>query len=180
MQWSQFSVRLVCIQITAVSFIVLEEYLYSQPRQCEMKLNFSRVFYAVSCFWRSLYPDRTGFFHSDACCPLDRTCGINYNAQLLSFPSGITASVHSNAAQSKHHAVFSPRVSRLCFHSFCPRRHLIRPQLAGSSCQMFPCSSFFALPQFLISFVFLFLPSKSFAYCEWQCKVNIIEVLVFS
>lgn len=88
--------------------------------------------HAVSCFRRILYPDRTRFFHLDTCCRLDRTCGINYNAQLLGFPSGITASVHSNVAQSKHHAAFSPWDYRLCFHSFCPRRHLIHPQLAGS------------------------------------------------
>lgn len=117
MQWSQIQwvwfilklQQMYSIYCAGGTFILLILTMWNETKPWS-------YLYAVSCFRRSLYPNRTRFSHLDACCRLDRTCGINYNAQLLGFPSGIIASVHSNATQSKHHAAFSPWDYRLCFH----------------------------------------------------------------
>lgn len=133
--------------------------------------NFGCIFYPVSCFRRSLFHDRTSIIHLDACCRLDKTSGINYNAQLLGFPSGITASLHSNAALSKHHAAFSPPRLWTLLSLIWSKAPSDPSSVGRKPCQKFPLHFFL-----LCSLLFFFLCRLFFFGSD--CKENIIEHLV--
>lgn len=67
---------------------------------------------------------------------LDITCGINYIAQLFSFPSDLTGSVLQTSAQFGSDGLFfAPNPEAILFYSRGPSHHLIHRQSGKKSFQ---------------------------------------------